>query len=140
MIDRTLAPPLKRLAGKFPIVTLTGPRQSGKTTLCRAVFADKPYVSFEAPNVRESTIADDFFLRSGQLPRGLRPRQGLGSDQVDHCLRRRPDAEAFRSRHRAVPRHRPGRLELSHPLFPGRGSAPGGPEQKWGLKRFAWRV
>jgi len=45
--DRLRAP-----ARKFPIVTVTGPRQSGKTTLCRAVFADKPYVSLEAPDVR----------------------------------------------------------------------------------------
>lgn len=41
------------MAGKFPVVTVTGPRQSGKTTLCRAVFADKAYVSLEAPDVQD---------------------------------------------------------------------------------------
>jgi hypothetical protein len=40
------------LARKFPIVTVTGPRQAGKTTLCRATFPDKRYVSLEAPDVR----------------------------------------------------------------------------------------
>lgn len=41
----------------FPIVTITGPRQSGKTTLARAVFAQKPYFSLEDPDVR--TFAQD---------------------------------------------------------------------------------
>jgi predicted AAA+ superfamily ATPase len=58
MIPRPLEPRLRALAGKFPVVTVTGPRQSGKTTLCRAVFADKPYVSLEAPDVRAYVQAD----------------------------------------------------------------------------------
>ncbi len=58
MIQRTLAPKLAALARKFPIVTVTGPRQSGKTTLCRAVFAGKSYVSLEAPDVREYAVRD----------------------------------------------------------------------------------
>ena len=53
MVPRTLAPRLRAAARKFPVVTVTGPRQSGKTTLCRAVFPDKAYVSLEAPDVRE---------------------------------------------------------------------------------------
>jgi hypothetical protein len=52
MIGRVLETRLRALARKFPIVTVTGPRQSGKTTLCRAVFADLPYESLEAPDVR----------------------------------------------------------------------------------------
>jgi len=40
------------LARKYPIVTLTGPRQSGKTTLVRALFPDYRYLSFEDPDVR----------------------------------------------------------------------------------------
>lgn len=40
---------LQRLARQFPVVAVTGPRQSGKTTLVRQVFADKPYVSLEDP-------------------------------------------------------------------------------------------
>ncbi|MDP1524661.1 MAG: ATP-binding protein [Rhodocyclaceae bacterium] len=49
MLPRTLTGTLRRLAAAFPIVAITGPRQSGKTTLARAVFADKPYVSLENP-------------------------------------------------------------------------------------------
>lgn len=52
MIARTLEPRLRYLASKFPIVTMTGPRQAGKTTLCRAVFPSHPYVSLEAPDVQ----------------------------------------------------------------------------------------
>ena len=48
MIARTLGPRLLALAPRFPAVTVTGPRQSGKTTLCRAAFPDKPYVSLAA--------------------------------------------------------------------------------------------
>jgi len=38
MIRRALESVLKKLARQYPVVTLTGPRQSGKTTLVRAVF------------------------------------------------------------------------------------------------------
>ncbi|HXU30271.1 MAG TPA: ATP-binding protein [Thermoanaerobaculia bacterium] len=58
MIVRVLEARLRELAGKFPIVTVTGPRQSGKTTLCRAVFPDKPYASLEAPDVQEYARGD----------------------------------------------------------------------------------
>ena len=46
---RNLSNTLRRLALQFPVVAVTGPRQSGKTTLVRQVFADKPYVSLEDP-------------------------------------------------------------------------------------------
>lgn len=52
MIPRDLAPILRQRAAEYPAVTLTGPRQSGKTTLCRALFPDKPYVSLEDPDTR----------------------------------------------------------------------------------------
>jgi uncharacterized protein len=47
MIPRTAFATVARLARGFPIVTITGPRQSGKTTLARAAFPGKPYVSLE---------------------------------------------------------------------------------------------
>jgi predicted AAA+ superfamily ATPase len=53
MIPRHAAARLLRLLQGFPIVTVTGPRQSGKTTLVRKLLADKPYVSLEAPAQRE---------------------------------------------------------------------------------------
>lgn len=52
MIPRQIEPTLRRLAVGFPIVALTGPRQSGKTTLARACFAGRPYVSLEDPAER----------------------------------------------------------------------------------------
>ncbi len=49
MLTRSITPTLLRLAASFPVLAITGPRQSGKTTLARAQFADKPYVSLEDP-------------------------------------------------------------------------------------------
>lgn len=40
------------LRGQYQVITITGPRQSGKTTLCRMVFGDLPYANLEAPDVR----------------------------------------------------------------------------------------
>jgi len=70
MIRRTLAAKLTALARAFPIVTVTGPRQSGKTTLCRACFPDKAYVSLEAPDLRDYAHRD---------PRGLLAQHADGA-------------------------------------------------------------
>lgn len=58
MIKRDVEDSIRSLLRGFPIVTITGPRQSGKTTLARAVFADKPYLSLEDPDVRLAAIED----------------------------------------------------------------------------------
>lgn len=47
LINRELKNTLKQYFTYFPVITLTGPRQSGKTTLCRTTFPDMPYVNFE---------------------------------------------------------------------------------------------
>lgn len=52
MIPRLLTGYLLRDAGYYPVVTLTGPRQSGTTTLARAVFPDHAYVSLEETDAR----------------------------------------------------------------------------------------
>lgn len=53
MISRHLGPEALQTAKEFKIVCVTGPRQSGKTTLCKQLFKDKPYVSLEDPDVAE---------------------------------------------------------------------------------------
>ena len=58
MIPRQAHPAIMRLANGFPIVAITGPRQSGKTTLAKAAFANKPYISLENPDEREFAIND----------------------------------------------------------------------------------
>ena len=75
MIDRHAHARLLRLARGFPVVVLTGPRQSGKTTLARAAFPGHAYVSLEDPDVRERVAAD---------PRGFLARHdgGLLVDEV----------------------------------------------------------
>lgn len=58
MITRSLETKLKQLAKKMPAIVVIGPRQSGKTTLVRKVFTDKPYVSLEDLDVREFAETD----------------------------------------------------------------------------------
>ena len=69
MIIRDAASRLLELAGYYPVVSVTGPRQSGKTTLCRGTFPGLPYVSLEPLDTREFATADPRgFLAS--LPNG----------------------------------------------------------------------
>jgi predicted AAA+ superfamily ATPase len=56
MIARDVEPRLKALAKQFPAIVLTGPRQSGKSTLCQKVFASLPYATLESPDVRLFTL------------------------------------------------------------------------------------
>lgn len=65
MIPRSAITTLDRLARGFRVLIITGPRQSGKTTLSRAAFPDKPYVSLEASNERIFAATDpkDFLAR-----------------------------------------------------------------------------
>ncbi|WP_421620808.1 ATP-binding protein [Alkalilimnicola ehrlichii] len=78
MIKRDAAATLQQLAASFPVVAVTGPRQSGKSTLVRAVFPDRPYVSLEDPDRREFA-ADD--------PRGFLAQYPAGAilDEVQRC-------------------------------------------------------
>ncbi len=58
MIERTLTSKILDLAKQFQVITLTGPRQSGKTTLVRSAFPDLPYVSLEEPDIRQFALTD----------------------------------------------------------------------------------
>jgi predicted AAA+ superfamily ATPase len=65
VIPRQAASTLLSLAKGFPIVAVTGPRQSGKTTLVQAVFPEKPYVSLEEPDKLDFAVSDPRgFLRN----------------------------------------------------------------------------
>jgi uncharacterized protein len=78
MIPRQATITLQRLAKGFPIVAITGPRQSGKTTLARHVFPSKTYVSLENPEELEFAISD---------PRRFLARFDNGAilDEVQRC-------------------------------------------------------
>jgi predicted AAA+ superfamily ATPase len=77
MIPRTATALLDEIRSGYPVITLTGPRQSGKTTLARAAFPGKPYVSLETPDEREFAASD---------PRGFlaRWKEGAIIDEVQH--------------------------------------------------------
>ena len=77
MIPRAAASLLDEVRVGYPVITITGPRQSGKTTLARAAFPEKPYVSLESPDEREFAATD---------PRGFLARwpEGAILDEVQH--------------------------------------------------------
>ncbi len=77
MIDRTLTPKMLDLTQKFQVLTLNGPRQSGKTTLVKAAFPSLPYVSLEEPDIRQVALTD---------PRGFLSnyREGAVLDEVQN--------------------------------------------------------
>lgn len=58
MIQREAGQKLTDLASKFKAVAMTGPRQSGKTTLVKQVFSGKPYLSLENPDTRNFALDD----------------------------------------------------------------------------------
>lgn len=58
MINRTAKEALLRLASQFPVIGVTGPRQSGKSTLTKAVFPDKRYITFDDRTMRELALSN----------------------------------------------------------------------------------
>ena len=58
MIVRDSETVLKNLASQFKAIALTGPRQSGKSTLARTAFPGKKYISLENPDIRDSALSD----------------------------------------------------------------------------------
>jgi uncharacterized protein len=74
--SRSLQGTLRQRAAQYPVVTLTGPRQSGKTTLARSTFPGHAYINLEQPDQRQFALAD---------PRGFvasLPRAGVILDEV----------------------------------------------------------
>jgi predicted AAA+ superfamily ATPase len=78
MVARLAVATLMQLARGFPVLAITGPRQSGKTTLARGAFPDLPYVNLEDPDTRELALAD---------PRRFLARHGAGAilDEVQRA-------------------------------------------------------
>lgn len=77
-IQRLLKPKLLELATYYPVTVITGPRQSGKTTLSREAFPDKSYASLEPIDMRSYALED---------PRGFLDEYQNGAiiDEVQHA-------------------------------------------------------
>lgn len=83
MIQRVIKDKIFKLADKFPIISVTGPRQSGKTTLIKAMFPDYLYQSLEDPDTRLLALND--------------PRKFLGNEKkmiIDE-IQRSPDLFSY---------------------------------------------
>ena len=83
MLSRHLSESVLSAAAQSPVVTLMGPRQSGKTTLCRMLFPDHEYLSLEAPDVRSRAIED---------PRGFLASE---DDLIIDEIQRAPDLLSY---------------------------------------------
>ena len=70
MIRREISSQLQKMATKMPVISITGPRQSGKTTLARMCFPEYSYVNLESPDVYEAAVSDPRLFLS-QFPRGV---------------------------------------------------------------------
>ena len=70
LINRTLASSFSGVFSILPVITLTGPRQSGKTTLCREQFPELPYVSFEHAATLAEVQADPVAFLN-RYPKGV---------------------------------------------------------------------
>ena len=88
MITRDIAPHIRQLASLYPVLTVTGPRQSGKTTLCRNEFPDHRYVSLEDPDTRRFAHDD---------PRGFLAQfnQGVILDEIQRSPELPSDLQAI---------------------------------------------
>jgi hypothetical protein len=60
MIEREIQIELTKSRKEYPVICITGPRQSGKTTLARAAFPKLPYVSDENPGLHPDALAKRF--------------------------------------------------------------------------------
>jgi predicted AAA+ superfamily ATPase len=87
MIPRSITPSIRKLADGYPVVAVTGPRQSGKTTLVRSLFPRHAYASLEDPDVREFALED---------PRGF--LAGFEGGAVLDEVQRTPDLFAYLQR------------------------------------------
>ena len=58
MVTRELIADIQKMAKKMPVISITGPRQSGKTILSQSAFPEYPYLNLERPEIRELAMRD----------------------------------------------------------------------------------
>ncbi len=75
MIQRKIIPLIKEMSGKMPIISITGPRQSGKTTLSKTCFPDYDYHNLENPDTFDEAKSDPRYFLS-------RHKKGIIIDEV----------------------------------------------------------
>jgi predicted AAA+ superfamily ATPase len=87
VVPRAAQKTLQQMADEYPVLTIAGPRQSGKTTLARSSFPSKPYVSLAEPDSRETADTD---------PKRFLQRYAEGAiiDEAQRCPRLFPYIEA----------------------------------------------
>lgn len=100
MIPRSLTRPAIKAFEQYPVVTLVGPRQSGKTTLARNAF-DLPYINLEAPDERDFVLSD---------PRGFLANHPGGA--IIDEIQRAPDLTSY-LQVRVDETNRPGQFLLT---------------------------
>ena len=88
IVRRLLEQPARDLFARYPVLSVTGPRQAGKTTLCRTAFPDLAYVSLEAPDRRDFAIRD---------PRGFLAEVGDGA--ILDEIQRAPELVSYIQEH-----------------------------------------
>ena len=68
-IHRSIEPALRKMIGQFPVVAVTGPRQSGKSTLLQQVFTKYAYLTLDDPLVLQQALSDPELLLESAGPR-----------------------------------------------------------------------
>lgn len=94
MVQRKAQDTLLRLASQFPIIGITGPRQSGKTTLARTVFPDKRYITFDDRTMRElaASAPHDFI---SAFPDGAIIDEAQKVPEIFDALKMRADSGSY---------------------------------------------
>jgi len=88
IVDRLIETKARNLFSRYPVLTVTGPRQSGKTTFCREAFPQLPYISMESPDRRDFATLD---------PRGFLREFGEGG--ILDEIQRAPDLVSYIQEH-----------------------------------------